>query len=895
MTAIFSTFDAAHSAIANGLVLSQADQVVQNNSDGSAPVTARCFYPQSVYPSFCEFLVYGDPAFDTTTYSLVGICTAAFDVTGEIGLDGGSNSVAYTGDGTVLIAGGTVASGAPFVIGDVIGVFVNPINNTISFYVNGVFSVDTTMPSPGGSPPAVQPWYPAASLGGFLAHPGFIFFNAGQQRFQYPQPNILGWWIPSALISSIAFATEDFITLDTDANASFAYDGALDGSDAAGLTITREVHFWPWRTSSAAVSGAQSYGSLTLTDPTGAYDFLFSTDARDNPITIQRVPVGGSVDTEGQLIAIAVVDQVQSGGDFKKTITVKDNLAILDRPAQTSLFLPNADPSAAGRPRPICLGACRSVPAILFNASTHTYAIHDAPLGQIASVRVAGKQLSPVGAPPDYTSTPDNTGIILNDDPIGIVTVDASSAFAVIPTTPTDLLSGHGNFHVFTSSAEFTGNWATWWIGTSTPAPAPFRATWGSTPKTVTFPNAGGAGFFTSIAFNSAVIQAGHSYAVVLTFRALFGVDTREADQPSQSYFWYSGNVGLGMPVGWMPAGHWYNTVPADPSSAGGGGGNVHPPATVSAKFTNTQGVNLPLVLTYQASNFVSGGDVAQIDSVFLYEINGPLTVSALAGITLEQYCQHIIEFSANLPASTWASSDAAAIDLATGYHSLGNFISQPTTVRNALQPALDSCGCDLYIDRSGVVRIARLIDPTSVVPLGVIDESVIMGTPTGNISGSQQMSMIGIAADLAPGLSTQFGARRNNKVFTDGDFGATSLADCPNSVRALLKLPFQAIAASGQQLSPTYVYAQQAGAVASVFDDVAEAQSEIDRICALYAVLRNFYYVPVVSALAQNYDIGQVWTLKYPRYGLGTGKPVMIVGISEVPTSEMVTLICWG
>lgn len=58
---------------------------------------------------------------------------------------------------------------------------------------------------------------------------------------------------------------------------------------------------------------------------------------------------------------------------------------------------------------------------------------------------------------------------------------------------------------------------------------------------------------------------------------------------------------------------------------------------------------------------------------------------------------------------------------------------------------------------------------------------------------------------------------------------------------------------------------------------------------------MRYFYVVPVKSDAADNYDIGQVWTLKYPRYGLSTGKPVMVIAVSESPLDEHVTLICWG
>ena len=97
-------------------------------------------------------------------------------------------------------------------------------------------------------------------------------------------------------------------------------------------------------------------------------------------------------------------------------------------------------------------------------------------------------------------------------------------------------------------------------------------------------------------------------------------------------------------------------------------------------------------------------------------------------------------------------------------------------------------------MDRSGVIRTARLIDPASVTPLGTIGEDVILGTaslgnlPASNVQGSSKPSMISVFPDLAPGLTTCMGARRNWHQLSDGDFQSTSLTDAPASLRALLK-----------------------------------------------------------------------------------------------------------
>jgi hypothetical protein len=291
---------------------------------------------------------------------------------------------------------------------------------------------------------------------------------------------------------------------------------------------------------------------------------------------------------------------------------------------------------------------------------------------------------------------------------------------------------------------------------------------------------------------------------------------------------------------------------------------------------------------------------LGDITKVFLYELPLATSVLNLSGKNLQQGLTTMIETEGGLSASVWASGDAAAIDTDTGYMSLGNYIAQSTTIRNACQPYLDSCGCDFFIDRNGVVRVLRLVDPGTISSSGTIDETVILGPVSGGAVeagltiGASQTSMIAVSQDMAPGLTTKAGARVNQSVWTQGDI-TTTLANCPNTVRALLTQPYQSIAASGEQLSNAYRFAQQAAPLRTCFDDGNEALTEINRINKLYAVLRYFYYVPVKADLTDVYEIGQAWQLVYPRYGLDAGKPVMIVGITENPITEQLTLVCWG
>jgi hypothetical protein len=324
---------------------------------------------------------------------------------------------------------------------------------------------------------------------------------------------------------------------------------------------------------------------------------------------------------------------------------------------------------------------------------------------------------------------------------------------------------------------------------------------------------------------------------------------------------------------------------------------------TIRMQVTNTTGSSKPFVLGFQSNNITGthGLGLGKIKSVKLYELPLASSVVNLTGTNLQTFLQTVIETEGGLSPAAWSSADAAAIDILTGYTSLGNYYAQSITVRNACQPALDSCGCDFFPDRSGVVRVFRLVDPGTITSSGIIDESVILGAVSGGsveaglTIGSSQNSMIAMSQDMAPGLTTKAGARFNQSQSSQGDFGATTLADCPNETRALLTQPYQAVVASGVQLSNAYRYAQQAAPLRTCFDDPAEALIEIERINALYTQLRFFYYVPVKSDFSDSYEIGQAWQLKYPRYDLSGGKDVLIVGIAENPITEQLTLVCWG
>lgn len=887
MSKLYSIFDQAH--LGTSLQLSNSDQVVTTTANSlNLSRLARCLYGMSSFSGNVEWLVYGTGTVSTSNVA-VGVCDGSAGTSTALGAD--THSYAFKSDGDLYNNGSSVASsGVTWTNGDVIGMAWNAADSSLKFWKNGVLVLTYSLPQV-GSPAANDTWYPAASLGSTTAGDLSIFFNAGQQAFQYPLPGADGWWDSDVEINPIRLASEDFTSPTTDTVPSAVWDGAIA---SGSLAIVRSVEFWVWRLNGGSFSGGQSYGAITIDDPEEKYSDLLNLDVRDQPAQMARTQAqesGASADG-AQAVMTGVVDRVSTAGDFQKVVYIKDKLAILDQPVQKALFLPNVDAAAAGRPLPIVAGACRSVPGILIAARTYVFA--DQPLTQLAGVRVAGKLMT---AGVDYLLTSDQRGIVFDvtlypDGPQGKVTADCSTVGGSTVGLTDILQTGGalgGQFDSYTVSTDLTDNWTLGgyfsnvpaWAGSGTDPNYPY-------PRLEMGPQ-GGSGTGTYIESPTNICRAGYSYTAKISIEHI----------PAQA-------LHTSMPA--------YLFVGLTPSySVSDGLASVSNPYYVDfgvdsfgsptkyLTFANLTGVDKPFVMGFQANNVsgTHGVGLAKIASVELYEQPLSTSVVNLSGMTLEQYCRFIIETKGGLDAGVWNSADAAAIDADTGYVSIGHYISEPTTIRNALQPVLDSYCADLFIDRSGVIRIVRLVDPGTITSSGTLNDDLILGPVASvNVAGvslSAPDGMIAMSPDPAFGLTTRMGARPNRSKYTQGDFGSTSLTDCPNSVRALLTQDFQAIAASGAQLSRSYKHAQQAQPMFSCFDDPTEAQTEIDRVNAMFTSQRFAFAIPAKSDETDTYELGQAWQLVYPKYNLSAGKPVLIPGISENPQNEQLTNAGWG
>ncbi|MEW5833660.1 MAG: SPRY domain-containing protein [Pseudomonadota bacterium] len=314
---------------------------------------------------------------------------------------------------------------------------------------------------------------------------------------------------------------------------------------------------------------------------------------------------------------------------------------------------------------------------------------------------------------------------------------------------------------------------------------------------------------------------------------------------------------------------------------------------TYTVTITNTDGVDHDLYLL--AVPFSTGdGTVPVPPTVSSYQVlpyddtytPDPISTEPahLQAIKLADYLREILDVRAGALGVAWSVADAQAIDTATGYAGIGVFMRNGETVRQAIDMALASYTACPWMDASGTLRLTRLIDPASVAEVdraGAIDINALGG------------DLVPVA-DGAPGLTTQMGLRRNWAGMSDGDLVSASL-NFPLAVRQGMLRPYQAVASTAQPLAGAYRHALYAAPVASCFDAQADAQAEIDRVAAIYATQRWFYSAAVELDAVPDMDLGQVWTLTYPKYGLASGKPVMVIDFEPDYLAGTANVIFWG
>lgn len=857
--AIFNSADAGTS-----LSVEQGGQVVTTAAAGlNINRTVRGTLGVSGNSNFAEFIVYGSAASLANRVS-IGVATSAASLASYAG--GDASGYGYrVGEGQIHHGGGSVASVSAGAMGDVVGVLLTytEASIVIAWYLNGTLL--TTITLDGGSPVHAlfgDAFYFAVSLGSTAEADIQVRVNTGRTQFEYPNPSSDGWWSVPALPAAVRVSDVPYITTPTDSPANTRYKGCIT---AAGFQVSRRMQVWPWGDGSAT-SGSSV--SLTITDPDHEFDDLLSGQFRDEPISLKTTDTSleDAVDL-GEM----TFERCEIVDDLTKRIIGRDLWAKLEAtPLQRRYFRPDATAGAANRPCPLVLGAAFSVPVVPFDEDTFYYMIDSVGVEQVGHVRVEGVIVYAGSSPVGYTLTQSGQVLDLTNNPGGVVTADvAVTGSTYTPQAPVDALGGTGS--PFTGDVG-TGAIDNWLEVQDQPALMVDHTPYYLGSNIVAFPQR---------YYARSHIECDGSPTVQLIagtrYRWAFTVVAMPPNGPSTT----SPIVGLTYFSGMFGA---YASVNGNNFRDGNPAQN---PREFSGTFT--------CAVTHTPNVFYEGNELTtgtcRIRALTFIELP-PLddtadedavedSIAALA-LPLEDMLRAIIEERALFSSSIWSDTDAAAIDTATGYTGSGYCAIQQATTRDAIAEILDGYTASMFLDRSGVLRVKRLIAP----------ESVAVGSRYGELRTTRMLSDLIPQRDDAPGLTRSMGARKNELVLSDADLD-TADADVTLRVRRRLARTHRYIQTTGTPLAAGYEHAEVADYIGTRLVMSADAQAEADRIGAIYASGRSFYTVDVVYQ--DDLEVGDVLTVYYPYYGFSEGVALMVVGIEEDRIAQRMTLTLWG
>lgn len=837
MTAkLFATLDP--NALGPELALDQGNLVVMSeddNLDGNRVVFATL--AKGIGRGRVDAYFYSDSRGDFSTLAAsFGFCRPSGSIETYCGADDESYGL-LPFMGGVWHNGVKVVDGPPVTERRCISLVFNADHSfgpVAIWYVDGNFYGYVELPPDSSGNPF---WVPAIGTGGPIAEDLRAFLNFGQRPFDgnLPPPAIPGWdtqqisydgWyeINTEGLSTIRLTAVDegLVTLSTDSDPSAVYKARILNPES--FSIKNRPLIWPWGDTSNQFA---AYGQLQIEDYDGFFDYLVGADLRDQEIVIQLPPAMAFGTTnllrDAPIIATAILDNVTADSEDTKTITIKDKLTRLDKALPAKLFPPFVDAGAANRMVPISLGACRNVQPILKDSVSRTYIAHDAALTNVARVADMYAPLDPHATPPQYTPAENSSGVQLETDPVGKVTMDCSSVGqqVVIPGAE-DVLNGAGDFASWDAGSPSVPNG---WDWSNHPGSLILRRepingypehTAELSSSIPWYPQ--GNKYGDQLSTETEILEAGAAYRIIFKIYSTFssisqilggrlgGIMVRSALSNNPDDAISDHGVPLTVPLTGDDSFVYEYRVPA------GADRKLYFIATAADGATPGTG-NL------------QGGGYIHLVSV---EKLGEYTELPLTGITLSQIFPELLVVRGGEKPDGFSidnivnTEDLAALDAATGYE-LGVHYDEPPNLLQAQREIADSYHAALYGNNLGVSQVKQLSDPKDGTPIADFDETNIVA------------KSLTVAVDDAPYLTNTAGTTRNWSPGQDSDF-VTDTAIVPAEIRTRYKKVSQFTLTSSVSVAGQYAFSKNQPMIHLLLVDPGDGQREIDAVNSLWA-----------------------------------------------------------
>lgn len=853
MTArLYAKFDGGN--IGTGLEIQQAGEVVTTDADAlDIGRTVFLTLPQTEDDSDAEFLLYGygDPANKVS----IGVATTSKALNTYVGAD--TDSIGYrVAEGQIHHGGASIASVSAGGLDSVIRVAVRflPTSVQVAFYLDGVLQHTETyaLESPSG-PLFGESLVLAVSLGNESEAGDLrVFCNTGKRDPEHALAGFSGWWHAVTLPETFYVATAEWISGPTDDFPHQRYAGVIADESAV---LTRRLRFWTDGNTQSLDTAALT---LTINDPTGAYDHLVGGVMRDLPVSFLHVDDTDTDLSAAQSVGSFVVESFEAIDDGRKRLVLRDDQVLLTRPLQTRFFLPNATAGAANRAWPTSIGAAFSVPCILYDEADAIYAIDSKGAGGVGKVRDRGFALDPVGSPTDYALLSGGQSVQLFFDAAGLVTADISVTGGTFEeTVDPDAINDIGN--------PFTGT-----IGA-----APTGWTQGRDNPLSDFPAYDGNG------------------RVRFTADATWLTPTTEVLTTNTQYKWQFTLYGQTPPAG-QQSRIVFSQLPSIFGSFASYTINETTtfPVTLSGTFTTGSLTELYLLADFfgQGGPEIVLGEFAIVEVPPLDDGTEDAVDESVEPLQLAPMLQEILERRAGFASDYWSYADAASIDSDSGYRGSGYHAREQVAIYTPIVALLDGYTAAPFKDRNGTLRVFRMIFAEDVGP----------SNWAGHLYEHQMLSPLVPTIDGAPGLTTRIGARRNWQPLGADNTGpfiydtavSSDTVTIPMAVRRKLARDFRYVLSSGVQVSAQYRHAEAAEPLETCLNDAVSAQTEIDRVLTGYSVPRAFWSTSI--PLDTDIELGQVWAVHYPRYFIDEedGTPMLVTEIAEDLIAETVRRI---
>lgn len=637
------------------------------------------------------------------------------------------------------------------------------------------------------------------------------------------------------------------------------YLGNLSEDDA--IRYSRSVGYW----TQDAGGGSLSTGTITVDNRDGRYDDLLTEDSRDRLVQVKR---------NGVTAITGVIDNVEAPDDRTIRFRIKDVLTRLDRPIQTLTYGSESDTAVEGRVLPILFGIARNIRPTLYDAVDASfgpaYRVSDFSLSGATNVRDRGIELDPTLSPPQWTfdSRIANSGLIIDVEPAGVLTCDAS-------TSGSDQYTGLFDYKFYSeppiADRSFTGS-----TGFRSTALDPFPSSdlpnnWGRVrtpadegvtgdPYKIEYVDAlkmtsadSDTAFIKLYTADSSSpegtiqtnLESGKVYRLIVEIESLIGGGDRNTRGNFRVRLSGSERVLLDIPAN---RGQVFNN-------------------TYVADFLVTEATDQGLILAVEGF-----GIETIIRRVEVYESDAP-TVDSVSGITLSNYMQEVILRGEE--SITKLNTDDLDAIAGTSPADIGYYNDQPVTALSVMRKALDSYTADVYSDRNGNIRFSQLRDPALTNTSFLIDRERLLAPPR-------------VTVDTAPGLTTQISAKKNYYQFRDADF-ADNLTAIPLETRQAYSQPAQinVQATVPADFPSIYSHAIDAKPLDSVFDTSSDASTEIQRVVDLYDEPRFLVDVEIALDPDEYVDIDDVVLLQYPRWGFDEGVNFLVVGVDDIVSGK--------